>query len=525
MKRKLTSAVLIASLSTTVISAAAAAGPSAEVQYSKEYNTPELISGHWQAPQGLGKAEKVWNYLDSQKSLFAVNGDPKENFEIVEEISDPEKGTYHVRLAQKFKGLRVFGAQQTVHLDDNGGSASYLGQFVPDLDKKEKLKQKPKLSAQQAVEKAKQDASEAVGPLTKFEIPPQAELQIYVQGEEATLAYILELNFLEPKPGRWQYVIDAVSGKIVAKWNKLDEVSASGTGVNGDTKTFQSTAASGGYTLVDSTRRISTYTAGSRTSIPGSIVRDTDNYWTDGAAVDAHANAAATFDYYKNVHGRNSFDNAGAALNSTVHYSVSYNNAFWNGAQMVYGDGDGSVFKPLSGALDVVAHELTHAVTEYSAGLIYQNESGALNESISDIFGAMLDSADWLMGEDVYTPGTPGDALRSLSNPAANGDPDHYSKRYTGTADNGGVHTNSGINNKAAYLLAQGGTHYGVSVQGIGRAKTGKIYYRALTVYLTSSSNFRNMRQAAIQAASDLYGSTAPEVASVKAAYTAVGVN
>ncbi|AFH66221.1 M4 family metallopeptidase [Paenibacillus caseinilyticus] len=525
MKRKLTSAVLIASLSTTVISAASAASPNAEVQYSKEYNTPEFISGRWQAPQGLGKAEKVWNYLDSQKSLFAVNGDPKENFEILEEIADPEKGTYHVRLAQKYKGLKVFGAQQTVHLEDNGGNASYLGQFVPDLDKKAKLKQKPQLSAQQAVEKAKQDAGEAVGPLTKFEIPPQAELQIYVQGEDASLAYILELNFLEPKPGRWQYVIDAVSGKILAKWNKLDEVSAAGTGVNGDTKAFQSTASSTGYTLVDGARKINTYTAGNRTSLPGSIVRDTDNYWTDGAAVDAHAHAATTYDYYKNVHGRSSYDNAGAAIDSTVHYSYRYNNAFWNGYQMVYGDGDGVTFKALSGSLDVVAHELTHAVTEYSAGLIYQNESGALNESISDIFGAMLDSGDWLLGEDVYTPGTSGDALRSLSNPAAYGDPDHYSKRYTGTADNGGVHTNSGINNKAAYLLAQGGTHYGVSVQGIGREKTGKIYYRALTVYLTPSSNFRNMRQAAIQAATDLYGSTSAEAASVKAAYTAVGIN
>ncbi|MCZ8522134.1 MULTISPECIES: M4 family metallopeptidase [Paenibacillus] len=525
MKRKLASVVLVASLSTAVIPSAFAASPDAEVQYSKEYKTPEFISGRWEAPQSLGKTEKVWSYLDSKKSLFSVKGDPKDSFEIVAELADPEKDTYHVRLAQKYKGLRVFGAEQTVHLQNAGGEASYLGKFVPDLDKKEALNKKPQLSAQQAVEKAKQDVSEAVDPQIKFEIPPQAELQIYVNGDEASLAYILELNFLEPKPGRWQYVIDAVSGKIITKWNKLDEVSATGIGVNGDTKTFQSTSTSSGYTLVDASRKINTYTLSNRTTLPGTILRDTDNRWTDGAAVDAHANATATFDYYKNVHGRNSYDNRGAALNSSVHYSTSYNNAFWNGRQMVYGDGDGSVFKPLSGSLDVVAHELTHAVTEYSAGLIYQNESGALNESISDIFGALLDSGDWLLGEDVYTPGTPGDALRSLSNPAAYGDPDHYSKRYTGSSDNGGVHTNSGINNKAAYLLAQGGTHYGVSVQGIGREKTGKIYYRALTLYLSASSNFQNIRQATIQSATDLYGANSAETAAVKAAYSAVGVN
>jgi bacillolysin len=180
--------------------------------------------------------------------------------------------------------------------------------------------------------------------------------------------------------------------------------------------------------------------------------------------------------------------------------------------------------------LDVVAHELTHAVTDTTADLIYQNESGAINESMSDIFGTLVEydtnnNPDWEIGEDIYTPNQGGDALRSMSDPAKYGDPDHYSVRYTGTQDNGGVHINSGIGNKAAYLLSQGGTHYGVKVTGIGTDKTGAIYYRALTQYLTPSSNFSQLRSAAVQSATDLYGAGSAEVASVNAAYNAVGVN
>lgn len=249
----------------------------------------------------------------------------------------------------------------------------------------------------------------------------------------------------------------------------------------------------------------------------------------DAAAVDAHYYAGVTYDYYKDVFNRNSYDGKGAKLVSSVHYGRNYNNAFWNGSQMVYGDGDGVNFIEFSGGLDVIAHELTHAVTDTTADLIYQNESGALNEAISDIFGTLVEShaninPDWLIGEDIYTPGINGDALRSMEDPTVNGDPDHYSKRYTGTSDNGGVHTNSGIINKAAYLLSQGGTHYGVTVNGVGKAALGDIFYRALTTYYTASTNFSQARAGAIQAATDLYGASSSQVQSVKDAFSAVGV-
>lgn len=196
---------------------------------------------------------------------------------------------------------------------------------------------------------------------------------------------------------------------------------------------------------------------------------------------------------------------------------------------MVYGDGDGTTFRPLSAGLDVVAHELTHAVTDTSSDLIYQNESGALNEAMSDVFGTLVEfydnnNPDYEIGEDIYTPNIPNDALRSMSDPTKSGDPDHYSKRYTGSEDNGGVHINSGIINKAAYLLTKGGTHYGVNISGIGDDKVGQIYYRANTVYLTASSTFSQARAALVQSAADLYGAGSAEVASVNKSFDAVGV-
>ncbi len=213
----------------------------------------------------------------------------------------------------------------------------------------------------------------------------------------------------------------------------------------------------------------------------------------------------------------------------------NYNNAYWNGSQMVFGDGDGSTFSPLSGALDVVAHELTHAVTENTANLNYSYESGALNEAMSDILGAAteewidgsISSNTWKIGEDIYTPGTSGDALRYMNNPTADGQSyDYYPERYTGSQDNGGVHLNSGIANLAFYLLSQGGTHprgkTSVSVPAQGIVKARAVFYRALSVYMTSSTNFEGARNASAQAAQDLYGSGAYD--SMHKAWDAVGV-
>ncbi len=278
-----------------------------------------------------------------------------------------------------------------------------------------------------------------------------------------------------------------------------------------------------------------TYSANNGTSLPGTLRITEGGSLTGDTAIDsAHTNAGHVYDYYSSVFGRDSYDGSGATIYSTAHYSSNYNNAYWDGSQMVYGDGDGSTFSSLSKALDVVAHELTHAVTERTANLTYSNESGALNEALSDIEGASCEawvdgsanSNTWKIGEDVYTPGTSGDALRYMNDPAAAGDRDYYPDRYTGSSDYGGVHTNSGIANLAFYLLSQGGTHprgkTSVNVPGVGIVHARAIFYRALTVYMTSSTNFQGARNATAQAATDLYGSS--DANAVQAAWDAVGV-
>ncbi|KTR60577.1 bacillolysin [Exiguobacterium indicum] len=432
-----------------------------------------------------------------------------------------------VRLQQEVDGVPVFGSVVVGNVAKDGTLKAVVNDAInvkgkPGLAKKATLSEKKAIKLYQKAIKA-----------SKFEVAPKAELVIYPVKDDAVYAYKVTSTVLAGKePSRWTYFIDANSGKVLNKFDQLAH--ATGTTVLGTSATFNTTLSAGKYYLQDTTRGkgVYTYDAKNRTSLPGTLWADADNVFNatyDRAAVSAHVNAAKTYDFYKNTYGRNSYDNAGARLNSTVHYSTNYNNAFWDGTKMVYGDGDGTTFVALSGALDVVAHELTHAVTEYTAGLVYQNESGAINEAVSDIMGTVAEYSvgsnfDWLVGEDIYTPGVSGDALRSMSNPAAYGDPDHYSKRYTGTQDNGGVHINSGIINKAAYLLGNGGTFYNVSVTGIGVPKLGAIYYRALNVYLTPNSNFSSLRAAVVQSAKDLYGSTSAEATAAAKSFDAVGV-
>ena len=290
----------------------------------------------------------------------------------------------------------------------------------------------------------------------------------------------------------------------------------------------------------------------------GDLATDTDNTWTDVAAVDAHVYAGWTYDYFFKRHGRRGLDNRDIPIVSLVHpvrrsdvftqftdFSEFYTNAFYAGdGVMVYGEGlppnvtvGGQTWDYVSGAIDIVAHELTHGVTDYSSGLIYLNESGALNEAFSDIMGTSVEfyfqpagngnlRADYLIAEDVVKPG----GIRSMENPAAYGDPDHYSRRFTGTTDNGGVHINSGIANQAFYLAVEGGTNRtsGLSVQGVGggnREQIERAFYRAFTQMLPANATFPIARAATIQAARDLFGANSNAERAITQAWTAVGVN
>lgn len=255
----------------------------------------------------------------------------------------------------------------------------------------------------------------------------------------------------------------------------------------------------------------------------------------DEYAIDAHYGAEKTFDYYFQVHGRNSLDNAGFPLRSYIHFDSAFVNAFWDGIRMTYGDGDTARnFTPLT-SMSIAGHEVTHGLVTNTAGLIYRAESGALNESFADIFGVSIDfwsrptKANWLLGDEITTNAN--GHFRSMEDPNAKNDPDTYQGNFwhTSASDNFGVHTNSGVQNYWYYLLVNGGTGtndlgntYNVPALGFNRASA--IAFRNLTVYLTPNSQYADARFYSIQSAIDLYGNCSPEVEAVTKAWYAVGI-
>ena len=338
--------------------------------------------------------------------------------------------------------------------------------------------------------------------------------------------------------------VDAISGEILRENSILchaDEPGIAHTGYSGEQDIIADSFGSDQFRLRDASRGdgVRTFDMNQGTSYGGSVdFVDNDNDWDnvnpelDQYATDAHWGCEMTYDYYFEEHSRNSLDNAGFQLNSYVHFDVDYDNAFWDGSRMTYGDGD-VFFTPLTG-LDVCGHEVTHGLTNFTAGLIYADESGALNESFSDIFGTAIehyarpDDWDWLLGEEIGLFG----ALRSLINPNDEGDPDTYFGDYwapLGGGDAGGVHTNSGVQNFWYYLLTEGGTGTNdngdaYDITGIGFEASDAIAFRNLTVYLTPSSQFADARFYAIESATDLFGVCSFEVEQTANAWYAVGV-
>ena len=283
-------------------------------------------------------------------------------------------------------------------------------------------------------------------------------------------------------------------------------------------------------------KRRTIYDAKNTTSLPGTLVRSEGDPPSDDAAVnEAYEGAGATYDLFKEVFERNSIDDQGLRLDSTVHYDVKYDNAFWNGNQMVYGDGDGQLFDRFTKAIDVIGHELTHGITQYEAALDYHGESGALNESFSDVFGILVkqrllqqtvEQSNWLIGEGLLMPNVKGVGIRSMKEPGTayndavlgkDPQPGHMNLIYTGSADNAGVHINSGIANRAFYLAA-------LAIGGYAWEKAGKIWYIALRDRLRNAAGFKQAAEAMIAIAGELYGVDGPEQKAVKTAWQTVGV-
>jgi Zn-dependent metalloprotease len=262
--------------------------------------------------------------------------------------------------------------------------------------------------------------------------------------------------------------------------------------------------------------------------LPGKLVRrEGDPKSKDAAVNEAYDHSGTTHDFYKKVHGRNSLDDRGMTLVSSVHVGSGYNNAFWNGRQMAYGDGDGQVFIRFTKSLDVVGHELSHGVVTHTCDLEYLNESGALNEHFADVFGSLVKQwkkkqtaakADWLIGPDIMGPATTAKSLRTFKDQKAyvndpflgtDPQPKHLKDKYKGTADSGGVHINSGIPNHAFYLVA-------LAFGGPAWEKAGKIWYATL-LSLNKTSDFKEMVEKSTQAAGSLYPGGAAEKVVAKA--------
>ncbi len=289
-------------------------------------------------------------------------------------------------------------------------------------------------------------------------------------------------------------------------------------------------------TTATGTKRRTVYDARQGTSLPGRLVRaEGDPKIKDLAVNEAYDGAGKTYDLYVKVFGRNSIDERGMRLDSTVHYGRNYDNAFWNGQQMVYGDGDGELFNRFTIAIDVIGHELTHGVTQYEAGLDYQDQSGALNESFSDVFGSLVKqysrrqnarNADWLIGKGLLAPGVKGRALRSMKEPGTAYDdeilgkdpqPGHMKDYVKTDEDNGGVHINSGVPNRAFYETA-------IRLGGYAWTKAGQIWYVTLRDELRPKSSFRDAARWTAAVAKELYGAGSIEQKAVHAAWSAVGV-
>ncbi|GAB3586244.1 M4 family metallopeptidase [Hymenobacter daeguensis] len=480
-------------------------------------------------------------------------------------------GFTHQKFAQYYQGIRVEHADYTVH-----SKAGAVESISGDYEKVQGLSITPSLNETAALAHALEHvgAHKYMWQTTDADAAsfrPTGELVIVrdARVENGPLVLAWKFNIYAAAPISRAYVyVDARTGAVVLQDNIIKHAAATGTFATAysGTRSFADGTTTGGYFLREGTTRgqgIETYNCRKSNSYTSAVdFIDADNNWTaaeynnanfDNVAGDAHVGAQATYDYWKNVHGRNSYDNAGAKIKSYVHFDdvpggAGYENAYWDGVRMTYGDG-ATRFRPLT-SLDVCGHEIGHAVCEKTANLTYANESGAMNEGLSDIWGASIEAyavatlgftsggvkakSTWLIGEEIDKQQA---ALRSMSDPKSLGQPAYYKGQYwaplssspSNANDQGGVHTNSGVLNHWFYILAVGksGTNEGggvYSVTGVGLDAAAKITYRMESVYMTASSTYSQARTYAIQAATDLYGAGSAQVTAVTNAWFAVGV-
>ncbi|MEV7687252.1 M4 family metallopeptidase [Streptomyces bungoensis] len=461
---------------------------------------------------------------------------------VVRDVVKDVNGTVHTRYERTFAGLPVLGGDLVTHVAKNGS--------LKGVTKAAKARiSVPTTTAAVSPASAKKAALKAAG--TAEATASNSRKVVWAAGAKPVLAYesVVKGVQRDGTPSELHVVTDATTGKKIYSYQAVD--TGTGTSQYSGTVTIGTTAsASGGYDLIDGGRGgHKTYDLNGGTTGTGTLFHDADDAWGDGtvtnrqtAAVDAAYGAAVTWDFYKSAFNRNGIAGDGKAAYSRVHYGNAYVNAFWSDSCfcMTYGDGANNA-DPLT-SLDVAGHEMSHGLTASTAGLNYRSESGGLNEATSDIFGTSVeffannssDVGDYLIGEkiDINGNGTP---LRYMDKPSKDGSSADYWSKSVGRLD---VHYSSGVANHFFYLLSEGSgaktingvsynspTYDGSTVTGIGRAKADQIWYKALTTYFTSTTNYASARTGTLQAAADLYGSGSAEYNAVAAAWKAVNVN
>ena len=473
-------------------------------------------------------------------------------FKAVDTIVDPN-GTSHVRLHRTYHGLEVVGGDLVVH---QTAARAWKGTSQT-LDAKLSLGTTPRVAADTA--EAKAVAPSKVTRAISGDRAESATLVVDALGAKPKLAWRVVTGGVQADgtPSRLETYVDARTGAILRTEQQIETADGSGQSLYSGTVPLQLTHTLN-YQLKDPTRG-NTYTTdmgnasdsvlcqllgwGCKT---GTLFTSPDNSFGNGstssresAAVDAQYGTNMTWDFYKTTFGRNGIFGNGTGSYNRVHYGSNYVNAFWDGTKMTYGDGDGTNYGPLT-SLDVAGHEMSHGVTENTAGLTYSGESGGLNESTSDIFGTMVeffannanDPGDYLIGEEFDLQHHLG--FRRMDNPASDGNSVNC---WSSTTKNLDVHYSSGVGNHFFYLLSEGsgaktlnGVSYnsptcnGSTVTGIGHDAAAAIWYRALTVYMTSSTNYSGARTATLNAAKDLYGAGSTQYNAVAAAWSAVNV-
>ncbi len=476
-------------------------------------------------------------------------------FRVTDTITDPD-GSTHVRMQRTLDGVPVLGGDLVVH---RGAQAGWRG-VSQTLAAPLRLSTTPAVTAARASALALAPAK-ATRTISGLRSAGEPRLVVDATAGRPRLTWEVLTGGVQADgtPSRLATFVDARTGTVLRREEQIETVDGSGQSLYGGTVPLQLTLSGSTYQLKDPTRG-NTYTTdmnnksdsylcqltGSGCSA-GTLFTSPDNLFGNGstssresAAVDAQYGTNMTWDFYKNTYGRNGIFGNGTGSYNRVHYGSGYVNAFWDGTKMTYGDGDGTSYGPLT-SLDVAGHEMSHGVTENTANLTYSGESGGLNESTSDIFGTMVefyaanagDPGDYLIGEEFDLKNHSG--FRRMDKPSSDGASYDCWSALVGQDD---VHYSSGVGNHFFYLLAEGsgaktlnGVSYnsptcnGSTVTGIGRTAASDIWYRALTVYMTSSTNYSGARTATLNAAKDLYGNGSTQYNAVAAAWSAVNVS